>query len=383
MKKIFFSYVEPTKFSGQTAATLLIIDFLKERGYSCKTIKLYPLQRSIQSTARRWYNLLRKQIRTLPDILNLLFTKNPILHLTLGQGIMSFLRVAIWLFPVKVLRPGLKIISSLNGNVFMNWSKDDFKTRFFLLFLKNSSFVTVLGKKQKNKLVELGVEDERIRIVPNVSELFPVSKSFLKEKQYREEISILHLSLLIESKGFPEYLEAAQLLAEENPGRRIRFVLCGPVSFTSYCTRFKTAEEKTGWIEEKVKTINAINENLNVKWIRGARGKEKEQLFREAQIFVMPTTFPVEAQPLVLLEAMAGGCAIISTKVGEIESILNSKNAVLIDDTAPNTIAEKIRELIYNQDQRVELALEGLKDIEGPLSLENYGNSWEKMINEV
>lgn len=383
MKKIFFSYIEPTNFSGQTAATILIIDSMKERGYECRTIKLYPLQRSIQNVVTRWFNLMRKQVKSIPDIFDLLFTKKPVLHITLGQGIMSFVRIAVWLAPVKLLRHDMKMISSLNGNTFMNWDRNELKTKFFLYFLKNSESVSVLGNRQKEKLISFGIPDDQIRIIPNACELSPVSEAFTKRKHAKDKITVLHLSLLIESKGFPEYLEAAQLMAESNPDQEIDFVLCGPVSFTSYCKRFQTVEGKTKWIEEKIQNINAISENVRARWIRGARGKEKEALFRDAQIFVMPTTFPVEAQPLVLLEAMAGGCAIISSGVGEIKSILNSENSILIDDTGPGRIFDEVSNLIVNCGKRKKLALSGLNDIKGPLSLGSYTATWEDLLNQL
>lgn len=356
---------------------------MKRRGYDYKTIKLYPLRRSEKNIVKRWYRLLSKQVRSLPDIFNLLFTKKSVLHLTLGQGMMSFIRIAVWLFPVMVLKPSLKIITSLNGNVFMKWDEDTFKTKFFLFFIKNSESVTVLGKRQKEKLITFGIPKNKIEIIPNASELQSVSESVLKKKQASEQITVLHLSLLIESKGFPEFLESARLIAETDPEKKVRFVLCGPVSFTSYCTRFKTAEEKTKWIEEKITQINTTSKNLTATWIRGARGEKKAKLFREAQIFVMPTTFPVEAQPLVLLEAMAGGCAIISSRVGEIETILNSKNAVLIDDTSPETIMKEVVNLINCEEKRMSISLNGLSDIKGDLSLGEYENKWEKLIEKT
>jgi glycosyltransferase involved in cell wall biosynthesis len=57
---------------------------------------------------------------------------------------------------------------------------------------------------------------------------------------------------------------------------------------------------------------------IQLEWIRGARGAEKQALFEQAQIFVLPTQYPVEAQPLAVLEAMAHGCAIVTTDVGEL-----------------------------------------------------------------
>jgi len=296
---------------------------------------------------------------------------------------MSFLRIAVWLFPVKIIRRDLKVITSLNGSLFMGWAKKDIKTKFFLWFLKDSKFVTVLGEKQKNKLLWFGLDEKKVIIVPNACELKTVTEDFVRNKHSRKKITVLHLSLLIESKGFPEYLETAQLIAKEDLTYNVDFILCGPVSFSSFCSRFTTVDEKTKWIENKIEHINSISDKINVEWIRGAKGKEKEDLFNQAQIFIMPTTFPVEAQPLVLLEAMAGGCSIISSNVGEIETVLNNNNSVLINDVRPEIIKSELLSLIKNREKRMQIALIGLKDIKGSLSLKNYGHKWDKLINEV
>jgi len=384
MKKLFFSYIEPKNFSGQTAATKLIIDSMIKRGFDCRHIKLFPLQRSGRFIVFSWLKLAVKQLSMLPVLSVLLITKKPVLHLTLGQSYMSFLRVAIWLFPVFLFRPGLKLVTSLNGSSFMQWNREDKKARFFLIFLRRSEVVTVLGEKQKAKLLELGIPEEKLAIVPNTCELTAVSSDFIQKKHASPEVNLLHLSLLIESKGFPEYLDAVEKLAANGVGKKVHAVVCGPVSFTSYCTRFRSAKEKTDWIEQKVKGINAINGTiLKAEWIRGARGEAKEKLFRDAHIFVLPTTFPVEAQPLVLLEALSAGCAVISSKVGEIESVLNSENAVLIDDTSAETIEKEIEYLIHNPAKRELLAMNGLKSVKGPFSLEHYANTWEAIFKKL
>lgn len=384
MSKIFFSYIEPKNFSGQTAATKLIIDRMTERGYDCRSIKMYPLERSGKFILISLFRLIFKQLTMLPVIFQLLLTRRPILHLTLGQSTMSFLRVAVWLFPVMLIKPGLKLATSLNGSSFMRWNKKSFRTRFFLLFLKRSGVVTVLGEKQKSQLLTFGIRTKQIAIVPNTCELTPVSSDFIIKKHSEEEVNILHLSLLIESKGFPEYLEAVEKIAEKKREGRINAVLCGPVSFTSYCTRFKTAPEKETWIETKIDRINRLNgRQLKVEWIRGARGEAKEKLFRDAHIFVLPTTFPVEAQPLVLLEALSAGCAVISSNVGEIESVLNPDNAVLVEDTSAERIEKEIELLVKDPKKRIKLALNGLRSVNGPLSLRQYGETWESIFKNL
>ena len=155
-----------------------------------------------------------------------------------------------------------------------------------------------------------------------------VSDSFIEKKHSDQNspVHILHLSLLIESKGFPLYLEALEIIARRNLDRTIRAILCGPITFSPYCKQFTSVEDKRMWIERKVELINRISNGLlTVEWIPGATGKLKQKLFEDSHIFVFPSSFPVEAQPIVLLEALATGCSIITSAAGEIPTTLNPR----------------------------------------------------------
>ena len=164
---LFFSFTKPENFSGQTAASELIIESFTANGFNCIPILLYPLDRNSKNPIIRYIKLFLMQIKSLPNILKLAYTRNPILHLNLGQSYWSFIRVGIWYFPIRLLNRNVRVVTSLHGSVFMLWESSSLITKIFIKFLKSSKLITVLGENQKRKLELLGLSSDKIRVVPN------------------------------------------------------------------------------------------------------------------------------------------------------------------------------------------------------------------------
>ena len=100
-------------------------------------------------------------------------------------------------------------------------------------------------------------------------------------------------------------------------------------------------------------------------------------------MFVFPSRFPVEAQPLVLLEAMASGCALVTSTVGEIPSTLGEGTALLLDVTTPTAIADAIEQLIRDDAERTALALAGLHRVRTTFSLDRYASTWDEIFHSM
>ena len=265
----------------------------------------------------------------------------------------------------------------------MLWPDDSLSKKIFFFLLKRASVITVVGNNQKNALVRLGINPNSLFVIPNTFDVNIEDDIDIEEKfKNKKSINILHLSLLIESKGFPKYLDALEIIALQRKDLIIEAILCGPLSFTSYCNRFKNAKEKTTWIKEKLAKINS-SESVTIKWIKGAMGKEKEKIFRDADIFVFPTEFPVEAQPLVLLEAMASGCALITSTAGEILSTVDDKCAVIMSEISPEILANNISLLCENDSLRKDMAKHGFERVKAKFSSEVYLANWLELLNYV
>ncbi|WP_420453979.1 glycosyltransferase family 4 protein [Rubrivirga sp.] len=376
-------YDSPISFSGQYAATALIREALAERGWTFRAVEFPALDRTAGRVAR--YLGYVAQVARCWRALAATVRAGTVLHVNLPQSRAAFAKMG---WPVRLadrLRPSVPKVVSLHGSVFMGWPRASAEARAFVRILGAADVVTVLGPNQRARLVEWGIDPARVVVVENTCELAPATPAAVEEKHSLgadEPLRLLHLSLLVESKGYPEFLEAVELLAGRGLGRPVEAVLCGPPAFTSFCTRFTTVEAKAAWIEAALGRINA-RAGVRAEWVPGARGAEKQALFDAAQVFVFPSRFPVEAQPLVLLEAMASGCALVTSRAGEIPSTLGEGTAVLLDETTPAAIADAVERLATDDGLRRSLAAAALARVRTRFGLDRYGDVWDGIFRSL
>jgi glycosyltransferase involved in cell wall biosynthesis len=68
-------------------------------------------------------------------------------------------------------------------------------------------------------------------------------------------------------------------------------------------------------------------------------GEEKGRLFRESDCFCFPTFYPIEGQPLCVMEAMAYGLPVITTKWRAMPEFFEPDYPGLVETKAPEQIA--------------------------------------------
>jgi glycosyltransferase involved in cell wall biosynthesis len=76
------------------------------------------------------------------------------------------------------------------------------------------------------------------------------------------------------------------------------------------------------------------------------KGEQKEKLLREADVFCFPTFYPNENQPVNLIEAMAFGLPIVTTRWRSLPELFPPGYAGLVDVRAPEQIAGALLESI-------------------------------------
>jgi len=109
-------------------------------------------------------------------------------------------------------------------------------------------------------------------------------------------------------------------------------------------------------------------------------------LLASADIFVLPsvTSHGILAQPLTLLEAMAAGKAVVVSRIDGIEEIINHNvNGLLFENRNAEDLADKICELLNDDNYRLYLGVNAKNDIinrykidlSAKKLIENYGKS--------
>lgn len=169
---------------------------------------------------------------------------------------------------------------------------------------------------------------------------------------------ILFLSNLLVSKGVVALLDALRILKDKG------------CSFVCDFVGGETVEMDAVMFESKV-----AKRGLEGMAIYHGRkyGKDKEEFFRSADMFVFPTFYHNECFPLVLLEAMEHGLPCISTTEGGIPGIVDDgKTGYLVPKHDAVALADKIEMFIRDTDLRHKMGLAGREKFEREFTLEVF-----------
>jgi glycosyltransferase involved in cell wall biosynthesis len=148
--------------------------------------------------------------------------------------------------------------------------------------------------------------------------------------------NILYLSNFVAAKGVLDFLDACSILVKKGWAFNI-FLAGNPSKSLSLAS-----------IERRVVEIEL---HSHVKHIGPAYGEEKKLLLRKADILVFPTYFDKECFPLVLLEAMSYGIAVVTTDEGAISEIIeNGKTGLIAQKRNPTDLASKIAQLLDDKE---------------------------------
>ena len=129
----------------------------------------------------------------------------------------------------------------------------------------------------------------------------------------------------MEEKGIVEFIESIILLREKSNLKINAWIAGGYIGKPS-----KRLLETMQLAEDK--------EYIDVCGI--LIGEEKWNRLSKTNIFILPTYYKTEGLPLSIVEAMAAGCLCISSKIGEIESLLEEKGILIDDVNAENIVNE-------------------------------------------
>jgi glycosyltransferase involved in cell wall biosynthesis len=130
--------------------------------------------------------------------------------------------------------------------------------------------------------------------------------------------------------------KANGLLAQKDVPLRIRLTVAGPFEDEAERLRFEAAAA-----ELNATQIPGVREPLAI-YSGWADEEKKKHLYRQADCFIFPTTYATESFGLVLAEAMAHGCAIITTRWQAVPEVLPGAYPNLVDPHDIEAMAEAL-----------------------------------------
>lgn len=212
--------------------------------------------------------------------------------------------------------------------------------------LNCASKIIVLNHEASRYFSNLGVEKEKIQVIPNGIDygkfVTPLPSTDFREKYNVEGKTVLFVGLLQQRKGVQYLLKSASRILKEVSDAN--FLVVGEGEF------------KRNLIEMS----NNLGIKDRVKFTGFLPDKELLEAYALADVFVLPSAF--EGLPTVILEAMASGKPVVATNVGGISSVVEDNvTGFLVNYRDTNKLAMTITTILKDESLAKRMGSNGRK----------------------
>jgi glycosyltransferase involved in cell wall biosynthesis len=270
------------------------------------------------------------------DLLRLCLSRRPdAVYVPISQTALGFLRDSVYLLLPKLF--GAAIVIHLRGghfgrfyagtNALMRWYID--------LSMRCVERVIVLGEVFK-PIFAAWIDDGHIDVVPNGTDLVIEGVAEKLRQPNRGPLTVTYLSNLVPTKGIEEFVRMALDLAATEP--EVAFLVAGD------------------WLQPNTTAERTVKGLLTgagdrIRFLGEVRGAAKAALLARTDIYVLPTYYPFEGQPNAIVEAMAAGCAVVSTDHAAIpETVLDGETGIIVPQRDVAALTQAVRRLCRDRD---------------------------------
>ena len=266
------------------------------------------------------------------------------IYLTVSQSYAGFLRDFYFISIGKLFR--CKIVAHQFGGNFGNfYNNSNPVIKYFIkfIYLKVNQII-VEGDFSRTNFNFLNTNLKNVISLPNG---LPEKELGLENnKNYRigDIFQILYLSNLIITKGYLDVLRAINILINK---RKI-IVNC------SFVGKFISSIDDpvgTNITNCKLYFFNFIKTNNLEKYVTYSESKlghDKQLEFQKAHVFVLPSYYLNEGQPVSVLEAISYGVVPLITNYRLMPQMISENSGMFVSQQDPESIADKIELFIKN-----------------------------------
>jgi glycosyltransferase involved in cell wall biosynthesis len=179
----------------------------------------------------------------------------------------------------------------------------------------------------------------KIRIVPN-GVPGPIDPSGKRLPTGAEPIRIVYLSTLYSSKGYLDLLRAVAILRRRNK-LNIHCAFCGAL--------YEGAERRPSTFAGSgfANSISRMGLESAVTYEGLVLGEEKAEMLRRSHIFVLPTAYPNEGQPISAIEALSYGIPVVATPYRGLKDIVvDGLTGLFVPFGDPCSLAKSLSRLV-------------------------------------
>jgi glycosyltransferase involved in cell wall biosynthesis len=173
----------------------------------------------------------------------------------------------------------------------------------------------VLGGRMASLLADLyGIQNSQITVLSNIAFFDADCCQSLVGSGAKRSLTIGHLANLCEAKGIADFV-----------------ALCRELSARGVSFNAKLAGPFADSVAENVVRASCV-EIDEVEYIGALYGEAKDTFFKSLDVFVFPSRYKNEAEPLVLYEAGQYGVLNIGTRRGCMEDVINKLRGFSIEE---------------------------------------------------
>lgn len=344
----------PEPVTGESLANLGLYEFLNDNRISVKRINTATSALSSRQGKFQWFKVWGIIKSYLAIVL---IPKTTIIYITPGQTFLGILKYAPFIIFSKILLKPI-IFHIHGGGLAYSLNRENMFSRKSMQFLISLGSAGIVLSRSLQNNFRGSLPMHRVFEVNNFApaELFSVE---LKDKNF-SNLNVLYLSNLMIEKGILDLIEAFVQLKENH--LNINLTLAG-----------KIEDDHHDLIYSKI--IKS-----GVKYVGSVYGDEKVNLFKSSNVFILPTYYKTEGQPISILEAMVSGNLIVTTRHSGIPDIISEENGCFVDIENPKSIYECLTNLSKNMQIVEKKSKFNYYDSREKYRVENFGTKILKIF---
>lgn len=332
----------PPPYHGQSVSFKMLADSMGGMP-DCEIDLVNLADKNISGSRNSW--LLGKRIldylKVLTCFIMALRVNASRVYITIAQSRQGFMRDFLLIWIAYCFRA--PIVVHLKGGNYHGFYDEQPKFVQWLIrkTLLKVERILVLGKNLLGMYDFEPLLKDKIFVVENGLP-FDIAGSKRKELN-KEKIELLFLSNLVESKGYLDIIEALSLLPNKD-----NFHINFAGGFYVNCDDLTVVSEQQAK-QQFFSRINSLGLENNVTYHGVVSGEEKLDLLRKSHIFLLPTNYNNEGQPVSIIEALAFGMPIITTDYRAIsDMVLPRETGYFVEYGKPKDIADAIQKICNN-----------------------------------
>ena len=256
---------------------------------------------------------------------------NDVIYMTPGQSFLGVLKYAPFIFLAKLFSK--KVVVHMHGNYLRKEFElsGNFKKQVLRSILSQANKGIVLSPLlQKNLSYFLDAK--------NIFSVFNFAEDYLhnsnKFKPF-DTLNIIYLSNLMTEKGIFDVLHALQNLQKNQIPFKAK--IAGAIDRTI-----------RGEIEILLNSLDG-----NVEYLGIVGGDQKKNMLEWGNVFVFPTYYQQEGQPISIIEAMTTANVVITTRHAGIPDLIDNKNAFFVEKHNSDQVSKALSTFYSNNGEFV------------------------------